>query len=794
MKKILKYVFALPALLVFSGCVKDTTDAVPKSDGKTITLRLDMPNLQPGPRALDPAAGDENRIDDITILAFTEKGADLVYEYTAENIRQSASGNILTLTATVRSLQKPQVFAIIVNGAAELAAAGIIRPQETLDDIQKRLITTTGAGEWPAKNNGSSDFTAFPMYARTTPTVVTTGTGNIGSFPLIRAVAKVNVTLDPSVGNFNLAQAMLFNYTTAGYTTYENSALSGNKVTLAAVPAIGNHGGDPIKEPTVLYEADYVNDTRGEIVNAIYTFESPAITSEADKTKGTALVVAGYYNGSQDLSYYRIDLKDDTEVSTNISSPLLRNHSYNVEIASVTGAGYGEAIDAYKGGSQLSARITAWNEAVQDISEGQYTLKVSNDVIYLDGEAFNDVSITAITDYDRPDKGFLPGIRIGSITYDTPGDDWLTVTGGQDGDISRDLVFTARQASAYGTSTAKVEVTAGNFTKIIKVIRITSVAAKFARSNIVMYVDDMGNKILTFAEVPADHTAAKIVYVDDGSGGKKPVSVPAIPSNVQGLHFRWGSLVGVTSDGTHQTPFVNTVGQSNSSVVFWPPEFPAPTGTWLYNNSTTSAAGQVQVPYVNSDEIGPVEGALFDAFDGYGTDGKGFIEAEGKGDICRYITERGWVDGKWRMPVLNELLLLYTETEPNSHNGAVIGGWMNLSYETISGTGADNKYGYFGMARIRVVGMGSTGNETYEEAVPSFDIARLVMPAAGGRATTTGNMTGTGFATYYWSSTPARSPYPNYAWSLNYYGPAGVEPGSGTYRTIGYSVRCIRDE
>ena len=92
-----------------------------------------------------------------------------------------------------------------------------------------------------------------------------------------------------------------------------------------------------------------------------------------------------------------------------------------------------------------------------------------------------------------------------------------------------------------------------------------SSAQRFARSNIVMYIDGNGNKILTFAETEADHTSPKsVTYYDASTSSTVTGTVPAIAANVQGLHFRWGSLVGITSDGTDGTAF------NSSHVVFWP--------------------------------------------------------------------------------------------------------------------------------------------------------------------------------------------------------------------------------
>jgi hypothetical protein len=324
-------------------------------------------------------------------------------------------------------------------------------------------------------------------------------------------------------------------------------------------------------------------------------------------------------------------------------------------------------------------------------------------------------------------------------------------------------------------------------------------AQRFARSNIVMYIDRGGNKILTLAETEADHTTPKsITYYDESIQMTVTGTVPAIPANVQGLHFRWGSLVGITSDGTYGTPFDNsTTGVAPAHVVFWPAEYtPQVPASWLYDASGMRTANQI--PYIDYTmlEQNPDQGSAgygLDAYKGYpdGT-GQGFDKANALGDICRYISDMGWTDNKWRIPTAAELLELYNETT-NSNNGGVVGTWDTL-YETITGTGESDvifighKYGYYPIKDVRVVGAGATGRET-SSSISNPGDAKVVLPAAGSRAMT-GWLFSPGYYAYYWSSTNS------YAWGSSYttyyYGPTGSAPNGDQYRMNGFSVRCIR--
>ncbi|MCE9235541.1 hypothetical protein, partial [Bacteroides ovatus] len=65
------------------------------------------------------------------------------------------------------------------------------------------------------------------------------------------------------------------------------------------------------------------------------------------------------------------------------------------------------------------------------------------------------------------------------------------------------------------------------------------------------------------------------------------------------------------------------------------------------------------IPYI-SETTGKfgTHGTDEDDFAGYdggsNTNGPGFNASTNKGDICRYISDRGWVQGKWRLPTSDE--------------------------------------------------------------------------------------------------------------------------------------------
>ena len=369
----LRHIYTITILLsavifLLSSCAKDTqTEIIANSEQVPIQLSLRVPGIGSGSQGSSERSitlAEESAINTVDILAFSDNGSGVMrFAYKATNISIGTPiGNVLTVTASVWGYPTAQQFLVLANSSAELSAVTIYQG-EKLEDVVKKLVCTAGNGEFPARiNGGAATFKHIPMYAKSTPQIITPTTGNIGNYPMLRMLARVNVTVKSTVTNFQLVEAALYNYKTAGYIGYDESGFNAgtSMATIAAVPSVGDHSGTPIVEPTVWHQA-----VSNVIHNSILTYESPAITAESEMTEKTALVVGGYYNGDTSKKYYyRIDLKTADDVSSNISSPILRNHSYNVEIQSVSGPGTDTGIDAYRGKVWVPVYIEAipWTE------------------------------------------------------------------------------------------------------------------------------------------------------------------------------------------------------------------------------------------------------------------------------------------------------------------------------------------------------------------------------------------------------------------------------------------------
>ena len=284
----------------------------------------------------------------------------------------------------------------------------------------------------------------------------------------------------------------------------------------------------------------------------------------------------------------------------------------------------------------------------------------------------------------------------------------------------------------------------GLFDDVTVTVHSGSIAPFFARSNIVLN----SNGTLGFAVTEQDNVA--------------------IPANVQGLHFKFGSLIGVNVVASTISP----VPYNASHIVFTPSDY---TGVM--------AAVWDDVPYADGAGVYFTDSGVYgntskDEFAGYNT--VGYDDEMGVGDICRYISDQNWVNGRWRIPTAEEYVML--QTEGTKVNGYVHPGYSDSSLITSADGMSPRKNGYWvGVDRASNVDMASpTGACVY------FPI--------GGRRTTAGALE----YIHQWGYYATNSMYSsllNYNTLLDvggFYGGWYADESSQS-RKQGWSVRCIRE-
>lgn len=354
-------------LCAATSCIKEQDTGIGKTDGPLpVKLNLQLPSdMKGGASSRSMAVENESAISSVELLAFLDDGSvNFRYTYSAPIESTVNNNGQVEIVATAQGYSGQQVFMVLVNAPAG-ASSGIVRNMALADARQQLLVAS--ANEWNAAS--SADYKPLPMYAETSAATISVG-ATLGNYDLVRMLARIDVRLKAGVSNFVVTEAHLFNRKTSGQmafpfdaATWDAAGRRVKKTTYpqAAIPSaykpsyydISGYASTP-------YGADYTDDSRGEILRSVYTFEAKGV-AEADRLDATAVVVGGKYNGSNEVTYYRVDIKTDTKPAGYVSQDILRNHLYDIEIQSVAGAGAQTPEDAFIGKKPIDFTVSVTN-------------------------------------------------------------------------------------------------------------------------------------------------------------------------------------------------------------------------------------------------------------------------------------------------------------------------------------------------------------------------------------------------------------------------------------------------
>lgn len=284
----------------------------------------------------------------------------------------------------------------------------------------------------------------------------------------------------------------------------------------------------------------------------------------------------------------------------------------------------------------------------------------------------------------------------------------------------------------------------------------TSIAPRFARSNIVWD----GSK-LTFATTAAENTTVA-------------------PANAQGVFFKWGSLVAVSPVGTSQAFNSGQIlFQTNSSATYS-----------LWDNATNG------IPYLDQanysmppfDNDNPDDDD-FDGFDDGSGTGLGYNANTDRGDICRYITDRGWVPAgeRWRLPTMSEYNELIAELTSVRYPAS--GGFSSIGYLTPSTPGYDATWdnGYWPVPSGRWLGSGATDDVAIGEPATKTPGTKSVYFPVGGYRDSNGSTSRADSNGFAWSGSSYNAMNAHYLYVTTWtYGALHARYGA-------FPVRCIRE-
>ncbi|MDR1918895.1 MAG: hypothetical protein LBQ65_04520 [Tannerellaceae bacterium] len=388
--------------------IEGQTDPEPYGDFSDLTLKITFPSPEsPITRAIGQT--EENKIDRLDVLVFTDAGTtnllDDTYAYKLSATPGTGHGFITDSVGTNGQIKKvplsfktsPQKQRIVL--VANLPAH--LRP--VIDDLDEsdegvtterdiiRQLKFNGASWRTAQNTGTGNYTPFPMFGQMAQ-AIDINYEHRDQIPssidinLIRSMAKINVGVDlNNTGSsgfgsvFTINKIYVCNASDSGYVAPHEDYLR----TAPQPTHIGK------TNPTVNRTGDIAYTFPAQpaklLENTIYVPESDSFIQNLNLMPAF-LVIDAQYKGSQ--RFYRIDFTNDARFI-----PLLRNHSYTLNIVGIKADGYATLAEAKA--SPLSTlnfavSIEGTNSDINDISvyEGseKYLLGISTREVVFDWE------------------------------------------------------------------------------------------------------------------------------------------------------------------------------------------------------------------------------------------------------------------------------------------------------------------------------------------------------------------------------------------------------------------------
>lgn len=372
------YVTAVFVFLSLCGCGKDKLSSQDMDGKKDVFMELALCVDRMGPLTRLTEA-QETSIRDVLVLVF-EKDAqgDFVFGYIPETVGWSDGMLRLKMRAEVVDIR----VAILANLDLEQTGGEVFQDGVKVvgsgEDIETAFDDILFDCTEQALKNGWKD-NAFPMWWMMEESVRLEPGMDLfyGSIWLLRAVSKVNLL--NVAEEFVLVEAYVYNCLKQGKTvpflknvyTYDLDGKNGPVADKPSLPSsVEKHG-------LVRLDASVQIVSGGQkIADAIYLPEAAA-PSRTDKDgnmypchpDATCLVVGGKYDGSDRITYYRIDITvpvsggnaSSTITSTDYSD-VVRNGRYDITITEVRSEGSATPESALGNRADIGGIIEAWQK------------------------------------------------------------------------------------------------------------------------------------------------------------------------------------------------------------------------------------------------------------------------------------------------------------------------------------------------------------------------------------------------------------------------------------------------
>lgn len=462
------YIFAIICLqAMIAACtdseIYDSPDNGTGSSSIKILLNIPVDNgktrgLVYGPDEA-PIEG-ESSVKDVYALAFSKANGN----YVGKLVARMLSNNSLMATVNAQEIEMNELTVVVLTNLKGLENGNELI--EYINSLEKGTVTKTAvlnnlkytfSGIWALADR------PLPMWGETNVTPIE-GKAVSGSVDLYRAVSKINVVVNLGQGIAPRDGKEVFKLKSVRVYYARTSGLAGS----LHAPVVNQEGGSNlIITPSIPQNVEFFprRDDSGAENNLLfeesraggsYAIENKIYVPESDQTNTAepmCLVVGGYYMGSEEETYYRVDFKQGNKGNTFYNA--IRNHIYTFNINNVTRPGTDDpdqALDHVVVGMDVTIKdwTTEWMRGIG----GQYTLEVESGGLFL--ESTNTVNNDLMVKSTH-NNGWEISDKSG---------DWFTVAKKADGS---GVTITAIGENLGGQRRGSFVITSGNLNKLIMV-------------------------------------------------------------------------------------------------------------------------------------------------------------------------------------------------------------------------------------------------------------------------------------------------------------------------------------
>lgn len=188
----------------FAGCTREADE--PAADGRTATIRLDIPMLEADTRV--DVAGDENAINQLRVIILSQETESINKTFTDDDLK---SGSVTIDNVPVGPVQMYVIANEESLGKGYSDLAKLQKDVITVNETRKVLITDEDRIHFP-KRGSEFPATGLPMEWMNKSLTIEppTGTPQTIEVQLVRAVAKLNIMMNNALSESITITGMSF--------------------------------------------------------------------------------------------------------------------------------------------------------------------------------------------------------------------------------------------------------------------------------------------------------------------------------------------------------------------------------------------------------------------------------------------------------------------------------------------------------------------------------------------------------------------------------------------------------